>query len=56
MSGKRNVLLILVLTFCRISLSLAAEDTWTTKTDMPTTRSYMYARVVERKIYVVGGL
>jgi N-acetylneuraminic acid mutarotase len=32
-----------------------AADTWTTKTDMPTTRSHSAIAVVDGKIYVIGG-
>ncbi|MBC8229460.1 hypothetical protein H8E77_07935 [bacterium] len=36
-------------------MSLAAEDTWTKKTDMPTARMGHSASVVNEKIYVIGG-
>jgi N-acetylneuraminic acid mutarotase len=53
---KKTILLILVLTLCQTSLTLEAEDAWTTKADMPTARSYLSASVVDGKIYVIGGL
>ena len=37
------------------SVSLAAEDTWTYKADMPTVRSFFGGGVVDGKIYVIGG-
>ena len=36
-------------------VSLAAEDTWTYKADMPTGRGFVSGTVVEGKIYVIGG-
>ena len=38
------------------SMSLAAEDTWTTKADMPTARWAHSTSVVNGKIYAIGGL
>jgi hypothetical protein len=37
------------------SASLAAEDTWTTKADMPTARGYLATAVVNGKAYAIGG-
>ena len=38
------------------AMSLAAEDAWTKRADMPTPRSLFSARVVDRKIYAIGGI
>ncbi|MFQ6042248.1 MAG: hypothetical protein ACE5PV_15440 [Candidatus Poribacteria bacterium] len=46
-------MLIGVLSFS--SISLAEEDKWTKKADMPTARADMRASVVDGKIYVIGG-
>jgi hypothetical protein len=37
------------------SMSLAAEDTWTTKADMPTARATLSTSVVNGRIYAIGG-
>jgi len=37
------------------SISLAQEDTWTKKADMPTARTVLYTSVVNGKIYAIGG-
>jgi predicted secreted protein/N-acetylneuraminic acid mutarotase len=37
------------------SVSLAEEDTWTRKADMPTARGYLATAVVNGKIYAMGG-
>jgi N-acetylneuraminic acid mutarotase len=37
------------------SMSLAAEDTWTAKSDMPTARFGLSTCVVDGKIYAIGG-
>jgi len=37
------------------SISLAVEDTWTTKGDMPTARFSLSTSVVDGKIYAIGG-
>ena len=37
------------------SMSLAAEDTWTKKTDMPTARYAFSTNAVNGKIYAIGG-
>jgi N-acetylneuraminic acid mutarotase len=37
------------------SISLAAEDTWTTKGDMPTARFSLSTSMVNGKIYAIGG-
>ena len=37
------------------SLSLATENPWKAKTDMPTARLYLSASVIDGKIYAIGG-
>jgi hypothetical protein len=37
------------------SISLAVEDTWTTKADMPTARMFLSTSTVNGKIYAIGG-
>ncbi len=37
------------------SVSLAQEDKWTTKADMPTPRFALSTSVVDGKIYAIGG-
>ncbi len=39
----------------RAGISLAAEDTWTYKANMPTARTFVSGSVVDEKIYVIGG-
>ena len=53
---KKIISVVLVLALGLASVSLAVEDTWTTKADMPTARSYLSASVVDGKIYAIGGL
>ncbi|MBC8468892.1 MAG: hypothetical protein H8D56_05425 [Planctomycetes bacterium] len=50
-----EMLLILVLAFSIPSVSLAAEDIWTAKADMPTARILLGTCVVDGKIYAIGG-
>jgi len=50
-----KMLAILVLALGLASVSLAAEDTWTTKADMPTRRYVVSSSVVDGKIYAIGG-
>jgi len=49
----------LVLIFCEFlglpSMSIAQEDTWTKKADMPTARCALSSSVVNGKIYAIGG-
>jgi N-acetylneuraminic acid mutarotase len=47
--------LILASLLSRASVSLAVEDTWTMKTDMPTARYDFSTSVVNGKIYAIGG-
>ena len=53
---KKIIVLVLVLALSQFSMTLAEENTWITKADMPTARSYLSASVVNGKIYVIGGL
>ena len=50
-----TILAILVLALGLASVSLAAEGTWTRKTDMPTGRGYLSTAIVNGKIYAIGG-
>ena len=52
---KRTISLVLVLTLYLASVSLAAEDTWTYKADMPTARTWVGGCVLDGRIYVIGG-
>jgi len=45
----------LVLALGLASVSLAEEDTWTYKADMPTARTWISGCVIDGKIYVIGG-
>ena len=50
-----EMLLILVLVFSITSISLAAEDIWIKKADMPTARILLGTCVLDGKIYAIGG-
>ena len=57
---KRNSIwvllcLMLVLLLYQASVSLAAEDTWVQKTNIPTARYDFSTSVVNGKIYAIGG-
>jgi N-acetylneuraminic acid mutarotase len=52
---KKKISIVLVLALSLATVSLAAEDTWTQKADMPTARFGCGASVVNGKIYVIGG-
>jgi N-acetylneuraminic acid mutarotase len=52
---KKRISLVLVLALGLVSVSLAAEDTWTTKADMPTARYVLSSSVVDGRIYAIGG-
>ena len=52
---KKKILLVLILGFGLASITTAAQDTWTTKTSMPTARGYLSTAVVNGKIYAFGG-
>jgi hypothetical protein len=52
---KKTILPVLVLLLGSASVSPAAEDTWTYKTDMPTKRLMTGGGTIHEKIYVIGG-
>jgi N-acetylneuraminic acid mutarotase len=52
---KKKISIVLVLTLCMVSISLATEGIWTTKADMPTGRWELSTCVVDGKIYAIGG-
>jgi N-acetylneuraminic acid mutarotase len=52
---RSTVLLVLVLALGLTSLSLAVEDIWTKKADMPTARFFLGTCAVDGKIYAIGG-
>ncbi len=52
---KKTISLVLVLALGLASVSLAAEGTWATRTDMPTRRWDLSTCVVDGKIYAIGG-
>ncbi|MFC1603950.1 kelch repeat-containing protein [Planctomycetota bacterium] len=52
---KKTVSIVLVLALGLASVSLAEENTWTTKTPMPTRRYLLSSSVVDGKIYAIGG-
>jgi N-acetylneuraminic acid mutarotase len=60
--GDKRALLIMLLILCSLLVALpiietvrAAEDYWTTLTEMPTARSGLGVAVVDGKIYAIGG-
>ena len=52
---KKTIPLVLVLALGLAAVCLAAEDTWTSKADMPTPRTHLSTSVVDDKIYAIGG-
>jgi len=52
---KKTIALVLVLVLAPASISLAAEDTWARKSDMPTARCTFSTGVVNERIYAIGG-
>ncbi len=52
---KKAITLILILTLGLASVSLAAEDTWTTKSPMPRAKYVLSSSVVDGKVYAIGG-
>jgi N-acetylneuraminic acid mutarotase len=52
---KNAIPYILVLALSLPAATLATEDTWTRKADMPTARSHLAAATVGWKIYAIGG-
>jgi len=62
MVGDRRATLIVFLVLCSLVVAFpnietvrAAEDSWTTLTEMPTARSGLGVAVVDGKIYAIGG-
>ena len=53
---RKTISLVFVLVLALASISLAIEDTWTQKADMPTARSCLSTSVVNGKIYAIGGI
>ena len=52
---KNTISSVLLFALCLISVSLAEEDTWTYKTNMPTARVFAGGCVIDGKIYVISG-
>jgi predicted secreted protein/N-acetylneuraminic acid mutarotase len=52
---KKAILGMWILALGIAPLSLAVDDLWTTKADMPTARTYLSTSVVNGKIYAIGG-
>ncbi len=52
---KKVITFLFALAFVFSTESLATEETWNKKTDMPTATSLHSASVVNEKIYVIGG-
>ena len=52
---KKKILFALVFAFGVAGVSLAVEDNWVYRTDMPTARVFVSGCVMEGKIYVIGG-
>jgi N-acetylneuraminic acid mutarotase len=52
---KKKISNVLVLALGLVSVSLATEGIWTTKTSMPTARYVLSSSVVDGKIYAIGG-
>jgi N-acetylneuraminic acid mutarotase len=52
---KKTISIVLVLALGLATMSLAAEDTWTRKTNMPTPRALISTSVVDGVIYAIGG-
>jgi N-acetylneuraminic acid mutarotase len=52
---KKTISIVWVLALGLASVSLASEDTWTTKSPMPTARYVLSSSVVDGKIYAIGG-
>ena len=55
LGSRKAGALVLILALALATMSLAAEDTWTTKTDMPTARNVLSTCVVDGKLYAIGG-
>jgi N-acetylneuraminic acid mutarotase len=52
---KKTISIVLVLALGLATMSLAAEDTWTYKTNMPTARVFTGGCVIDGRIYVISG-
>ena len=52
---KKTNSIVLALVLGLASVSPAAEDTWTTRADMPTSRYVVRSTVVDGKVYAIGG-
>jgi N-acetylneuraminic acid mutarotase len=52
---KKTISIVLVLALGLATMSLAVEDTWTYKTNMPTARVFTGGCVIDGKIYVISG-
>jgi N-acetylneuraminic acid mutarotase len=52
---KKTILIVLILVLNLVSVSLALEDTWIRKADMPTGRCTISTGVVNGRIYAIGG-
>jgi N-acetylneuraminic acid mutarotase len=52
---KKTILIVLILVLNLVSVSLALEDTWIRKADMPTGRCTFSTGVVNGRIYAIGG-
>ncbi|MGB2863729.1 MAG: kelch repeat-containing protein [Sedimentisphaerales bacterium] len=52
---KKVIVLLLVLVLGLASVSLAAEDTWIYKANIPTARTCVGGCVLDGKIYIIGG-
>jgi len=53
---KKTISSVLVLALGLATVTLAAADTWTAKSPMPTARDLLSASAVDGKIYAIGGL
>jgi N-acetylneuraminic acid mutarotase len=52
---KKRISIVLVLVLGFVSVSLAVEDTWTTKANIPRARYVLSSSVVDGIIYAIGG-
>jgi len=52
---KKTISLVFILVLVLTSISLAVEDSWTRKSDMPTARCTFSTGVVDGRIYAIGG-
>ena len=54
-SNGFKVSFLFIMLLCLTPVNLIAEDTWITKTDMPTARFGLSTSVVNDRIYAIGG-